>query len=102
MMVLDHVVKLPNEPDVIRDAMLRTIRLARRCQLHRRASIKHYSPSGAGGLDPELRRWCATELAAMEFPGYAVGGLSVGEKPADMYRMISATTPSLPSTSPVI
>ncbi len=36
----------------------------------------------------------------MEFPGYAIGGLSVGEAPADMYRMIAATTPSLPVEKP--
>ena len=35
-----------------------------------------------GGLDPELRAQCAQQLAAMDFPGYAVGGVSVGEPPA--------------------
>jgi queuine tRNA-ribosyltransferase len=39
-------------------------------------------------------------LAELDFPGYAIGGLSVGEQPADMYRMIDATAPSLPADRP--
>ena len=53
-----------------------------------------------GGLDAELRRESATSLAQMPFDGFAVGGLSVGEEPSDMYRVIGETTPHLPSTKP--
>src|SRR5690606_14131756 len=53
-----------------------------------------------GGLDLDLRRMCARELVAMNFPGYAIGGLSVGEAPADMYRTIEATAPHLPTDKP--
>ena len=100
MMVLDHVVALPAEPQTIRDAMLRTIRWARRCQVTQSHAHQALFAIVQGGLDPEMRQWCARELAAMEFPGYAIGGLSVGEAPADMYRMIAATTPSLPTEKP--
>ena len=43
-----------------------------------------------GGLDPALRRESAAALAALDFPGYAVGGLSVGEPPAEMYAALDA------------
>jgi len=100
MMVLDHVIALPAEPPAIRDALLRTIRWARRCQVAQSNAHQALFAIVQGGLDPELRQWCARELAGMEFPGYAIGGLSVGEAPADMYRMIAATTPSLPVEKP--
>ncbi|MCA9200797.1 MAG: tRNA-guanine transglycosylase, partial [Planctomycetales bacterium] len=94
-----HVVALPNSLQTVRDAMERTIRWARRCQ-----SVT--SPEQAqfgivqGGLDPSLREYCAKALADLNFPGYAIGGLSVGEEPAEMYRMIEATCPYLPPNKP--
>ncbi len=99
-MVLDHVVGLPNTPEVVRDATERTVRWAYRC---RRAATRNDQAQFAivqGGLDPELRAQCARELAAMDFPGYAVGGLSVGEEPTEMLRMIEATLPHLPADRP--
>jgi queuine tRNA-ribosyltransferase len=53
-----------------------------------------------GGLDAELRRQSAAALVAMPFDGYAVGGLSVGEPPAEMYRILDATVPHLPADRP--
>ena len=100
MMVLDHVIALPAEAHTIRDAMLRTIRWARRCQVAQTNAHQALFAIVQGGLDPEMRKWCARELAAMEFPGYAIGGLSVGEAPADMYRMIRVTAPALPEEKP--
>ena len=99
-MVLDHVVALPNKPEVILDAMERTIRWAARCQQAARRPDQAQFAIVQGGLDPELRRRCAEELVALDFPGYAVGGLSVGEAPADMYRMLDATVPHLPADRP--
>ena len=99
-MVLDHVVALPNKPEVILDAMERTIRWAARCQQAARRPDQAQFAIVQGGLDPELRRICAEQLVALDFPGYAVGGLSVGEAPADMYRMLDATVPHLPADRP--
>lgn len=98
-MVLDHVVALPNTKSVIRDACDRSIRWARRCQ---ELSIPEQAQFAIvqGGLDPELRKECASRLAELEFPGYAVGGLSVGEPPAEMYRILDATCPFLPENRP--
>src|SRR5690606_693599 len=53
-----------------------------------------------GGLDPELRVSCARQLAELDLPGYAVGGLSVGESPAEMYEVLEATVPAMPDDRP--
>ena len=99
-MVLDHVVALPNEADVVRDATERTIRWAERCRRAATRSDQALFAIVQGGLDPELRLACARELAGMEFAGYAVGGLSVGEPPEAMYRTLDATVPALPADRP--
>jgi queuine tRNA-ribosyltransferase len=53
-----------------------------------------------GGMYPDLRRECAEKLVEMDFPGYAIGGLSVGE-PRDLtYEVVNATIPHLPQNKP--
>ena len=103
-MVLDHVVGLPNAPEVVRDAAERTVRWA--AALPRR---RHGGRDQAlfaivqGGLDPELRVACARQLRELDFAGYAIGGLSVGEEPAEMYRMLDvdrARTAGRPAALP--
>ena len=99
-MVLDHVVPLPGSEVAIRDACARTIRWAERCKKAGRREDQAQFAIVQGGLLPELRLECARALAALDFPGYAVGGLSVGEKPEEMYRMLDAVCPALPSEKP--
>ena len=99
-MVLDHVVALPNTPEVIRDAMQRTIRWARRCQQAQTRTDQALFGIVQGGLDPVLRVECAERLAELDFPGYAVGGLSVGEAPEEMYRVLDFTVPAMPADRP--
>jgi queuine tRNA-ribosyltransferase len=99
-MLLDHVVGLPNTPQVIRDANQRTVRWAERAK---RVAIRPDQAQFAivqGGLDVAERQWCARELVAIDFPGYAIGGLSVGEEPAEMYRILTETVPWLPIDRP--
>ena len=99
-MVLDHVVALPNDPQVVRDATERTIRWARRCRDAQTRKDQALFAIVQGGLDPTLRMDCAHALAELDFPGYAVGGLSVGEEPAEMYRILEATVPAMPANRP--
>ena len=99
-MVLDHVVALPNEPEVVRDATLRSIRWAARCQDAATRPDQALFAIVQGGLDETLRVECAEELAKLGFPGYAIGGLSVGEPPVEMYRILDATAPALPQDRP--
>lgn len=98
-MVLDHVVALPNEPSAIEDACWRTVRWAERCRAVSQLGQAQFGIV-QGGLDIELRQACAEALVALDFDGFAIGGLSVGEEPSEMYRMVSATCPVLPVERP--
>lgn len=53
-----------------------------------------------GGLNKDLREFCAKELAKIDFPGYSIGGLSVGETKAEMYEMTKFLNPILPFDKP--
>jgi queuine tRNA-ribosyltransferase len=53
-----------------------------------------------GGIFDDLRRESALVLAGMGFPGYAIGGLSVGESKEEMHRILEVTTPLLPEDKP--
>jgi queuine tRNA-ribosyltransferase len=99
-MVLDHVVALPNTPELVRDACERTVRWAYRAkQVHARRDQCQFAIV-QGGLDPPLREWCAAQLVTMEFPGYAIGGLSVGEGALERNQILDVTCAALPSDRP--
>lgn len=99
-MVLDHVVALPATYSLVEEAMERSSRWAERCRkAHTRPDQIQFAIV-QGGLDSGLRRRSAEQLVALDFPGYAVGGLSVGEEPALMYETIAATCPHLPQDRP--
>ncbi len=99
-MVLDHVVALPAEDDEVELAMERSIRWASRClECAGRADQAKFAIV-QGGLNRQLRVQCARELAKLGFEGFAVGGLSVGETPEEMYHITEITTPELPITKP--
>jgi len=99
-MVLDHVIALPASREAIVDAMQRTIRWARRCRDAARRADQAQFGIVQGGLEADLRVRCAEELTRLDFPGYAIGGLSVGETPAEMYAMLDVTAPVLPTDRP--
>jgi len=99
-MVLDHVVALPNSNEVVIDAVQRSIRWAKRCLDAATRESQARFAIVQGGLDETLRKQCARELSTMDFEGFAVGGLSVGEAPSEMYRITAATTPELPVEKP--
>jgi queuine tRNA-ribosyltransferase len=94
------VVGLPNQPAVVRDAMERSVRWARRCRVAARRSDQALFGIVQGGLDTDLRVACARQLRELDFAGYAVGGLSVGEPPAEMLRILDAIVPHLPADRP--
>ncbi|MBN1661085.1 MAG: tRNA guanosine(34) transglycosylase Tgt [Anaerolineae bacterium] len=81
-------------------AMARTHAWAVRCQ------VAHTRPHQAlfgivqGGIFPDLRRQSAEFLVGLDFPGYAIGGLSVGESKDQMYATLDVTTPLLPVGKP--
>jgi queuine tRNA-ribosyltransferase len=99
-MVLDHVVALPNEPAMVREAAERTVRWARRSQQAHTRSDQVLFAIVQGGLEPDLRVDNARQLAELDFAGYAIGGLSVGEAPAQMYEILDVTVPAMPADRP--
>jgi queuine tRNA-ribosyltransferase len=100
IMAFDHVVALPNKPEIVEDASWRSVRWAERCQRATTRADQMLLGIVQGGLDPELRRRVAHDMVAMSFQGYAVGGLSVGETPAEMYACLGAVVPELPEDRP--
>ncbi|HAB18834.1 MAG TPA: tRNA guanosine(34) transglycosylase Tgt [Verrucomicrobiota bacterium] len=82
--------------DVFR-AVKRTLRWAAECREQPRAEGQQVFGIVQGTQLPELRKKCAEELAAMDFDGYAIGGVSVGEPEPEMMRAIEITEPHLPT-----
>jgi len=99
-MVLDHVVGLPSKPKTIAEATWRSIRWAERCLKAANRSDQMVWAIIQGGLDGPLRRESAGASVALGFRGYAVGGLSVGEPPEQMYQTLDLTVPELPADCP--
>jgi queuine tRNA-ribosyltransferase len=84
-----------------RTAVERTLRWAREClETHVRAGDQSLFGIVQGGTDPGLREHCARKLVEMMFPGYAIGGLAVGEGFEAMKGVLDVVTPGLPSDKP--
>ena len=112
-MAFDECMEYPSDRDRTRRSLDLTLRWAARSRQHFEAH-KHERPWGPefagqtpslfgivqGGMYPDLRRECAERLVEMDFPGYAIGGLSVGE-PRELTReIIAETLPYLPADKP--
>src|SRR5437879_5280565 len=84
----------------LRAAVERTIRWARECREQPRAEGQLVFGIVQGGTDVALREECAKALVGLEFDGYAIGGVSVGEPEPEMFRAIDLTEPFLPANLP--
>src|SRR5580698_6162045 len=80
-----------------RHAVERTIRWARECREQPRAEGQKIFGIVQGGSNSALREECATALVEMEFDGYAVGGVSVGEPEPEMFKAVELAVPHLPA-----
>ena len=99
-MVLDVCVKLPSPRAALEEAVRLTTAWARRSRTASRSSATALFGIVQGGLDMELRERSAREIVELDFPGYAIGGLSVGESRDDMYAMARACAQLLPAEKP--
>jgi queuine tRNA-ribosyltransferase len=79
-----------------RAAVERTIRWAKECREQERAPGQRVFGIVQGGVNPALREECAKAMVALDFDGYAIGGVSVGEAEAEMLRAVEMTEPFLP------
>jgi queuine tRNA-ribosyltransferase len=104
-MVLDECPPWPCERDACAQAVARSLRWAGQCRQIATdsgflAAGHHVFAIVQGSTFDDLRREAAESLAALDFPGYAVGGVSVGEPEPEMLKQVGATTPFLPAGKP--
>jgi queuine tRNA-ribosyltransferase len=100
-MSLDECVPAGAAPERVAGAVGRTTAWAARgLAARRRPDRTALFGIVQGGIDPALRAASAADLTALDFDGYAVGGLSVGEPPADTTRVAAATAQLLPADRP--
>jgi queuine tRNA-ribosyltransferase len=90
----------PNDHAYSKIAMERTHRWAERSLASRKRDDQALFGIIQGGVNPDLRAASANYIAAMPFPGIAIGGLSVGETKAEMHTILDVVTPLLPETKP--
>ncbi|MBM3944038.1 MAG: tRNA guanosine(34) transglycosylase Tgt [SAR202 cluster bacterium] len=100
MMPLDVCVALPAEWKPVEEAVERTNRWAERSRKAHVGGRQLLFGIVQGGLYPDLRQRSAEFLTGLGFPGYSIGGLSVGESKDDMYRLTETTTAMLPQEAP--
>jgi queuine tRNA-ribosyltransferase len=86
--------------DYMDHALRRTHLWAERCRQAQQRADQALFGIVQGGIFPDLRRHSAQILTSLDFPGYAIGGLSVGETKDKMYSALEATVPELPEDRP--
>src|SRR5437867_3805217 len=99
-MVFDDCPPHTSTAKEVRAAVERTIRWAKECREQPRAEGQAVFGIVQGGNHAELREECARALVAVQFDGYAIGGVSVGEPEAEMMKAVEHTVPFLPQTQP--
>ena len=99
-MVLDHCPAYGDDEAAVRESMERTHRWAERCLKARRRKDQALFGIVQGGWSAELRRESAALITSLDFPGVAIGGVSVGEPKEAAYRVVEQTAPHLPESKP--
>ena len=101
MMSFDECIPYPATREYVEKSTERTLRWALRGkQAHSRLEEQALFGIVQGGDYEDLRRYCAEKLIEMDFPGYAIGGTSVGEDKETMYRMVKWASDALPFDKP--
>ncbi len=99
-MILDVLIGLPATREDTIEAMERTLRWAKRASNAKTREDRALWGIVQGGSDPDLRARSAAATAELGFPGFGIGGLSVGEEPAARNAAVAATVPELPPLAP--
>ena len=101
IMSFDECIPYPSERKYVEDSMMRTLRWAERGKAaHARSEEQALFGIVQGGDHEDLRHYCAEKLVEMDFPGYAIGGTSVGEDKETMKRMVQMSAEKLPYDKP--
>ena len=101
LMVLDECPKLTNDKKILKEAVRVSTHWAKRCKVEfGNNKSKALFGIAQGGLHKDLREESISKLIEIDFDGYAMGGLAVGEKQSKMFRILDETTDLLPKLKP--
>ena len=100
IMAFDECPALPNDYTYLKDSMEMTLRWAERCRKAHRNSDQLLFGIVQGGMERDLRQASIDGTVSIGFPGYAIGGLSVGEEKDLMYETLAYVAPLLPEEKP--
>lgn len=100
IMAFDECIPYPADYDYVKQSVDRTTRWLHRCiKAHKREDQALFGII-QGGMYADLRAKSAEDVVANDLPGYAIGGLSVGEPKPLMYEMLDCTVPLMPKNKP--
>lgn len=100
VMAFDECPALPASDERLRESMELTLRWAKRCRDFSLRSYQKLFGIVQGGLNESLRLECIERLEELNFPGLALGGLSVGEKNEEMVSLCETVVPKMPKEKP--
>lgn len=100
IMCLDECTPYPATKEYVEESTWRTVRWAKRCKESKTRDDQLLFGIVQGGVFVDLRKACAEALQEIDFPGYAVGSLSVGEPKEETFRVIAEIVPGLPEEKP--
>ncbi len=100
IMAFDECIPYPSTHGYAAKSIKKTLRWAEACLQHHKRSDQALFGIVQGGVYEDLRRDCAKALTSMDFPGYAIGGVSVGEGLELLKKVVEYTEPFLPKDKP--
>lgn len=101
IMAFDECAPYPADRQYVKNSLERTTRWLERCKAaHKYPERQALFGIVQGGMYKDLREQSAREITAIDLPGYAIGGLSVGEPKEMMYEVLDYTVPLLPEDKP--
>ncbi len=101
MMAFDECCPYPSTYEYTKNSMERTTRWAKRCKnAHKTTDIQGLFGIVQGGFFKDLRKKSVKDLIELDFPGYAIGGISVGEPKDEFLDILNFTAPLLPENKP--
>ncbi len=100
IMAFDECCPYPSTYEYTKNSMERTARWAKRCKEAHKTTNQALFGIIQGGFYEDLREKSAKDLIALDLPGYAIGGISVGEPKEEFIKMLKYTTPLMPENKP--
>ncbi len=100
IMAFDECCPYPSTYEYTKNSMERTTRWAKRCKDAHKTTNQALFGIIQGGFYEDLRKQSAKDLIDLDFPGYAIGGISVGEPKEEFIKMLKYTAPLMPKEKP--